>query len=497
MDDDSPTPAEPFRDDDTETALLGAAVSDPGLVPHLLPRVTEHDFASPHHATVWRVIAALSATKRPVSLPAIANELRVEKSYGTVRSGLNFDALPLMAATTEQAEDFARIVGTNGRARRTARAVSRALLRAAQGIHPEDFVSGLLSEVTRAAQSRSSLQSKTFEEIGFKTFERLEREARTTGIGGLTSGLSQLDKRTGGTRPGQLVVIAGRPGMGKSALAMHVGVASAVKSMATADARNERAARTLVFSAEMEDEELFEREMCNDASLDSMIIRRGELKQHHWEAMVTSTNKLASYPIDTFDAPGMTPESIRSAALQKRSEGPIAMVVIDHLGHLELRQRGETRSDASVVGDAARRFKGMAKELGCPVVLLCQLNRKCEERPDKRPILSDLKDSGDIEAAADAVWFVYRDEYYSHGDTKFPGLAEIIIAKQRGGRTGRVFVSFTREFTRFGETTQEQDDLIAAAVGSKQPGGATKSRRGQTAYGVRTQPRQEHDNAAE
>ncbi len=495
---DEPT-TEPFRDDDAETALLGAVVSDPALVAHLLPRVTADDFASSQHGAVWAAIEVIAKAKRAVSLTAIAGELRAQKIYGTIRSALNFDALPLMSASTPQAEDFARTVGMNGRARRTGKALNRAMLCAAQGMHPEDFVSTVLSEVTRASQSRSALQSRTFGETAFATYARLEVEAKAVGIGGLTSGLSRLDKRTGGTRPGQLVVIAGRPGMGKSALAMHVALAAAIKSMQRAEVASARAARTLVFSAEMDDEELFEREMCNDASVDAMVIRRGELKQPQWDALGTSTNKLARYPIDTFDAPGMTPEAIRSAAIQKRAEGPIAMVVIDHLGHLDLRQRGDNRNDAAIVGDAAKRFKGLAKEIGAPVVLLCQLNRKCEERPDKRPILSDLKDSGDIEAAADAVWFVYRDEYYLHGESKFPGLAEIIVAKQRGGRTGRVFVSFTREFTRFGEMTQEQDELVESVTKPKiqtaprpLPGGR---RAGPSAYESRTRGEEQSDAA--
>ena len=467
-------PDERFRDDDAELALLGAVVAVPDHHAIVSPRVVSDDFGNSAIGVAWAAAGALATLGRPITPTGLVGQLRAANALDVVQRAVNLGALPHMVATLVQAEDYARIVARNGRARRMLRAAHRAILAAADATDPEAYVTEALASLTDASTTTDLSDGVELFDLADAFFTRIVDGQRGASAGAHV-GLSALDKKTNGVKDGQLVVIAARPAMGKSALAMQ---------MATEIARSE--GPVLVFSAEMQGAELWTRMVCAAASVDSSRVDANMLASDEYQSIEKAARDIVPLPIRIVDTADITPAAIRATALRHRSRHKTRLVVIDHLHCLKLRETGDKRSDATITGEASRQFKQLAKELGCPIILLAQLNRECEKRPDKRPVMSDLLDSGRIEADADAVWMLYRDDAYKRS-TPLHGISEIGIQKQRGGTTGRVFIRFEREFTRFRDLNDDEQARVDSYLAPPQAG-QSRGRRGYT---------QEQDDAAE
>jgi replicative DNA helicase len=314
---------------------------------------------------------------------------------------------------------------------------------AARCYDAQDDIETLVDEAEKTifeiAQSKKGQGFQPMANIVPKAFDKItqlyDRQELITGV---ATGYDELDKMTAGFQPSEMIIIAARPSMGKTALAMNI-----VQHAALIEKEP-----VAVFSLEMSMESLAMRMLCSLGRIDSQRIRTGKLHESDWPKLTRATGMLADAPIYIDDTAALTVLEMRAKARRLKSENNIGMVVVDYLQLMQGKSGIENR--AQEISDISRSLKAMAKELDVPVVALSQLNRSLESRPDKRPQLSDLRESGAIEQDADVIMFIYRDEVYNKGeDNPNRGLAEVIIGKQRNGPTGSVKLTFLGEFTTF------------------------------------------------
>jgi replicative DNA helicase len=260
-------------------------------------------------------------------------------------------------------------------------------------------------------------------------------------VTGVATGFADLDKMTAGLQPGDLVIVAGRPSMGKTAFALNIGEHVAVNLQMP----------VAVFSMEMGDTQLAMRLLCSVGMLDAQRLRTGRLNEDDWSKLMAATQKTQDAPLYIDETPALSALELRSRArrLARTCKG-LGLIVVDYLQLMSSTRQGENR--AAEVSEISRSLKALAKELNCPVIALSQLNRSLEQRADKRPMMSDLRESGAIEQDADVILFIYRDEVYNP-ETPDKGIAEIIIGKQRNGPTGKVRLTFMGQYTRFANST--------------------------------------------
>jgi replicative DNA helicase len=464
-------PSERFRNDEIETALLGARVADPSVSAIVRAIATADDFGSSERGHLWGLIDALEAQRIPVDLHTITAELTRTEKLATITAALNLDALPFMRVSVARAEHYAKTVAENGRARRVARELHRSLLKLDAATSAAAFADDVATTIAATATKRSGITRHRLPDVAMRYSDHVREVVRNQGrVTGLRTGIAELDRRTGGMRPEQLIVVAGRPGMGKTSLAMKI---------AANVARIERRF-VLVFSLEMGAEELWERAVCDEASIDSTKVHSGTLTNTDADRIDVASQPLAGMPMEIVDQGGLTFADIRGECM--RDADRLGLVVIDALGLMEHGGRAGT-NESTAIGHTTRKLKALAKELKVPVILLCQLNRACEEESDElgghRPASRHLRDSGHIEQDADCVWLIYRDEFYNGTiERDVPKVdkngreierngkpvllrranknrAEIIITKQRGGRCGTIHVQFDAQFTRFANLERE------------------------------------------
>jgi replicative DNA helicase len=440
-----------FRDDAMEYALLGAVLSGPSHLPIAAAKVSAADFALASHARIWSVLLALDAARRPVTLPDLESELRRAGRHATVAADVELSAMRHMRVSLATLESYAERVASNARARRVAAALALAPSLAEQDSDPDVFADAALAQVAEAAKGRAGLEPVSAVDAVSDLDAYVRECAQLRGqLRGVPTGLHDLDRLTQGLRAGHLVIEAGRPGMGKTALAL-----------CHARAAAESGRNVAMFSMEMSRRELVMRLCCADANIDSQDLDAGRLEPHQLADLSAAQQRFSLLPLTIFDQTPLRPEDVRATCLRLAARAPLGLVVVDYLGLFQLPVKtGREREDV-LLGEAAKRMKELARELDCPVVLLCQLNRECEKRPNKRPMPSDLRDSGHLEAHADVILFVYRDEVYNP-ESDDAGVAEIIVAKQRGGGVGVRRVAFEKRYTRFGNLAADPDDWASA-----------------------------------
>jgi replicative DNA helicase len=259
-------------------------------------------------------------------------------------------------------------------------------------------------------------------------------------VTGIRTGFYDLDRMTAGLQKGDLIVLAARPSMGKTAFALNIAEHVAVQE----------GLPVAVFSMEMGASQLALRVVGSLGRIDQQHLRTGRLRDDEWERLPEAASKLSEAPMFIDESPGLNPAELRARArrLARQYGGTLGLIVIDYLQLMSGSSNSSEENRATVLGEISRGMKGLAKELQCPVIALSQLNRSVETRPDKRPMMSDLRESGAIEQDADVIMFIYRDDYYNK-DSKEPGVAEIVLAKQRNGPVGTVKLTFLKPLTRF------------------------------------------------
>lgn len=435
---------------EAEQSVLGGLMLDELAWDRVAEAVAEVDFYRQEHKLIFRVMAKLVGEGRPIDVITLSEELsRIDELEAI--GGLAY--LGELAKNTPSASNitsYANIVRE--------RAILRQLISVANGIADSAFHTAgrssadVLDEAERKVFEIAEARPKeggplSVNPILKKAVERID-ELFTAGddLTGLTSSFTDLDAKTAGLQNSDLIIVAGRPSMGKTTFAMNIVENAAIIGDAP----------ILVFSLEMPAEQLMMRMLASLGRIDQTRVRTGKLEQDDWPKLTGAVNLLKDKPLYIDDTPGLSPTEMRTRARRiAREHGKIGLVMIDYLQLMQV--KGFTEGRTAEISEISRSLKALAKELECPVVALSQLNRGLEQRPNKRPVNSDLRESGAIEQDADVIMFIYRDEVYNE-DSPDKGKAEIIIGKQRNGPIGTVRVAFVGKYSRFEDLVHSYDE---------------------------------------
>ncbi len=424
----------PPHSTEAEESVLGSILLSSDAANEVLDRLSPDDFYVPAHQAIFEAIARLYNENQPIDAVTVSDVLRRAEELDKV-GGVNaitriLDAVP----TAANVSYYADVVEENGLRRRMLRA-SAEIGELALSIDEEieTVIDTAEQKMLAVAEKRVGEGLEALGGLFNGTLERLEElEQQDSELTGVSTGLKDLDKKLAGLQRANLVIVAARPAMGKSTLALNVATSVALRHGPVA-----------IFSLEMSREEIVQRLLCSEARIDSMKLRTGQLGSK-WPDLVKAVNKLYKAPIYVDDAAMVTVTDIRAKCRRLKRKSGLELVVVDYL---QLMQGSNRENRQQEIAEISRNLKNLARELEVPVIGVSQLNRGLESRTDKRPQLGDLRESGAIEQDADVVMFIYRDDYYSEDAQK--GLADILIAKHRSGATGAVKVTFAAEHTRF------------------------------------------------
>jgi replicative DNA helicase len=427
-------------DEDAEISVVGAVLRTETAVAAVLEHVTAADFYRHDLATIFRTAVGLWGAGHPVDPVAVHAKLEETGQSAAAGGKARVHEVAQIVTATANAAHHAKTVRELS--------ILRSLLGAGQDIvqlakergePTRDLVAKAEQRLFEVSQRDDGGELVPLRGSLVETFERVQTlyELGAT-VTGLSSGFPDLDQVTAGFQPGNLVILAARPSMGKSALGLCIAANAAVSA----------GVPTAFFSLEMSVQEIAQRMMCLDSRVDSHKIRTGQLSADDWPRLSAACARLENAPLYVDDTPGLSLLELRSRAQTlKRREPKLGLVVVDYLQLMTA--GGSVESRLQEVSAVSRGLKALAKDLDVPVLALSQLSRAVEQRTDKRPVLSDLRESGSIEQDADIVMFIYRDEYYNHEESEQQGIAELHIAKHRNGPTGTIELAFMKRFAKF------------------------------------------------
>jgi replicative DNA helicase len=435
---------------EAEQAVLGGLMVDNTEWDNIADVLMAEDFYRAEHQLIYQVMMTQSEANSPIDVVTLAESLNSLHELNNA-GGLDYlSELSGNARGTANIHAYAEIIRE--------RAILRRLISVANNIadsgyntggkKAEEIVDEAEQKVFNISDERPQDSGPVFvNPILAKAVERIDELAGTEGdLTGLPSGYTDLDHMTSGWQKSDLVIVAGRPSMGKTAFAMNL-VENAIL---------DQDQPVLVFSLEMPAESLIFRMLSSIGRLDQGKLRTGQLTDDDWPGFNNAVKKLKDRPLYIDDSAGVSPMEMRSRARRiVREHGALGMIVVDYLQLMQI--KGSKEGRVNEISEISRSLKLLAREFECPVIALSQLNRSLEQRPNKRPVMSDLRESGAIEQDADVIAFIYRDEVYNE-DTPDKGVAEVIIGKQRNGPIGTVRLSFLGQFTRFENFTQARYD---------------------------------------
>ncbi len=419
----------PPQDLEAESSVLGAVLLDP--------------------AAITRILDFLQA-EEPIDNITVAAELDkmgvLERVGGRAQLALLQESVP----TAGNAEYYARIVKDKAYKRRLITVGGQVTqLGYEDGLDAEEAVNTAQSHVYAISDDRVGGGLEHIYTLLKPAMDRIDAQmASGGGVIGVPSGFHDLDRLTNGFKESDLIVIAGRPAMGKTSFVLNVALHAAVQQKQP----------IAIFSLEMSKEQLVERMLSEQAQIDAQRMHRGLLSDNEYERLAGAMGPLGDAPIFIDDVPSLDDLTLRLKSRQAKSREGVQMIIVDYLQLMTGRTRGDDSNRVQEVSAISRSLKSIARELKVPVLAISQLSRAPEARPDKRPILSDLRESGSIEQDSDIVMFLYRDEYYNREKSEKPGIAEVIVAKHRNGPTGMVELFFRRELTRFENISHRQLD---------------------------------------
>jgi replicative DNA helicase len=430
---------------DAEMAVLGAMLIEREAQAKVLDLLDEQAFYKPAHQHIFRVMADLFGEGAAIDTVTVGERLRNQNILTELGGSSYLTDLTQVLPTAANVEHYAKLVKEKSILRRLIGAATKIVSTAYQN---QDDVEALLDQaehdIFAIAQSKVE---KGFVVVGdlvhdvIETVERLYQ--RKTHITGLSTGFTDLDAMTSGLQPSNLIIIAGRPSMGKTSFAVNIAEYAAIV--------NKKA--VAIFSLEMSREELMMRMLCSQARVDSHKVRRGYLEKKYWNTLTASASQIAQAPIYIDDSSGLSVLEMRARTRRLAAElaakgTPLELVLVDYMQLM--RGTGKVENRQQEISEISRSLKGLARDLRIPVIALSQLSRRPEEKGrEGRPQLSDLRESGAIEQDADLVAFIYREEVYKPQDLDVQGKAKVIVLKQRNGPTGEVDLAFMREYTRF------------------------------------------------
>lgn len=429
----------PPHDDAAELAVLGAMFLDREAASLALEILQGADFYRPDHRQVFEAAAELYHSGVPIDMITVKNKLEEKQVFEQIGGIAFLASISTAAGSSVNIRHYAAIVEE--------KAVLRRLIQTAGNISQMSYegktdINTIMDTAEKSIfdimQNRHSDQFHHIRDIVVDSIEKIEDIYHSKGkLTGVPTGFVDFDHKTAGLQKSDLILLAARPSMGKTAFALNIIQNAAIRSNVP----------TAVFSLEMSREQLVNRMLCSEAMLDAQRLRTGELTDSDWADLIQAMGPLSQAPIYIDDTSGVTPMEVRSKCRRLKVEKGLGLIVIDYLQLMN--GNGRTDSRQQEISEISRSLKAIAREMEAPVIALSQLSRACEQRADHRPMLSDLRESGAIEQDADVVAFLYRDEYY-FPDTEKKNQAELIIAKQRNGPTGTVDLTWMGQYTKFG-----------------------------------------------
>ena len=428
----------PPHNTDAELSVLGAMLESKEAIANVVEVLNAGDFYTPAHSLVYTAIMDLYGAGRPADAITVAEELARRGELENIGGRPYILGLLEAYPTASSAAYYARIVEEHALLRRLIEAGT--LVQEIGFSMPEDVEDALDNSeevIYRVGDRRLRDDVQPIHKLLVENMEAIEAlYDRGANVTGLASGFADLDDMTAGFQPSNLVIVAARPSMGKSAIMSDFALYAAVQ----------QAAPVVIFSLEMSRHEMVQRFLSSQAKVDSQRLRRGSLQEQDWTRLSAALGRLAEAPIFIDDSASITLMEMRAKCRRLKAKHGLGLILIDYLQLMQSPRRSENRQQE--VSDISRSLKMLAKELAVPVICASQLNRGVEYRQDKRPLLGDLRESGAIEQDADIVMFLYRDEVYNP-DTEEKGEAELLVAKHRNGPTGKVRLAFMNQYTKF------------------------------------------------
>ena len=438
----------PPHDIEAEQAVIGSMLTDKDAVMLAVQKLRAESFYRDDNKLIFEAMVNLYNKSQPIDLITVKDELESMELFDKV-GGIEYLALlPSKVPTTANVEKYIGIVDEKSTLRHLIKAGNEIIeLGYDPTANTEDAMNGAEKKIFDLIQNKNQDGMAPIKDVLIENFTKLEElYNRKQHITGVPSGFTDLDNMTTGFHGSELILLAARPAMGKSAFALNIAANAALKANTS----------VAVFSLEMSKEQLVDRILCSEAMVDSNKVRTGKLEEDDWSKLAGVVGPLSESNIYIDDTPGISVMDIRTKCRKLKMEHNIGLVIIDYLQLVQgsnLRKNGSREQE---IAEISRSLKILAKELNVPVIALSQLSRAVEQRPDHRPMLSDLRESGSIEQDADIVMFLYRDDYYNK-DSEDKGLTEVILAKHRGGSTGMVKLIWMGNYTKFADWAKFED----------------------------------------
>ena len=434
---------------EAEQAIIAAMLLNSDKILTVAEKVTKDDFYQPAYGVLFEAMIEMSHLGKPVDLITLQEYLK-EKDVPPEISNMEFARdLLLNNFISANAEAYADIIHEKAVLRRIIKLNDKVTNSCYQQNAPlEEILEEAEKGIFDLAQTGNSQEYVPIDQVVFNSLDMIEKASKTTGnVTGIPTGFIDLDYKLSGLQKSDLILVAARPSMGKTAFVLNIAQHVAFrKNLSVA-----------IFSLEMSKEQLVNRLLSLESLVDAQSLRTGNLKDHEWEKLIEGASVIGGSKLVIDDTSGITIDEMRSKCRKFKLDLGLDLIIIDYLQLMSGSGSRKNESRQQEISDISRALKGLARELNVPVIALSQLSRAVEQRTDKRPMLSDLRDSGAIEQDADVCMFIYREDYYIP-DTEDKGIAEIIIAKQRNGPIGTVRLAWLPQYTRFGNEERKRED---------------------------------------
>ena len=440
----------PPHDIEAEQAVIGSMLTDKDAVMLAIEKLKEESFYRDDNRAIFVAIVNLYARSEPIDLITVKDELTSMGQFEKI-GGLEYLAiLPDKVPTTANVEKYIKIVEEKGYLRNLIKTANEIIeLGYDQTENVEDIMERAEKKIFDIMQKKNQKGYSAIKDVLIESFTKLEelynQKKRITGV---PTGFIELDYKTAGLHGSDLILLAARPAMGKTAFALNIAANAAIKSKVP----------VAIFNLEMSSEQLVNRILCIESMVDSNKIRTGKLEEEDWVKLAETVGPLSEAQIFIDDTPGISITEIRTKCRKLKMEKDIGLIIIDYIQLIQKSQGSRSASREQEISEISRSLKILAKELNVPVIALSQLSRAVEQRPDHRPMLSDLRESGAIEQDADIVMFLYRDDYYNK-DSEDKDLTEVIIAKHRGGSNGTIKLLWMGQYTKFANLAQGYGEI--------------------------------------
>lgn len=423
---------------EAEKSVLGAAMLSKEVLFDILEKVNAEDFYSKAHGEIFTAISDLQKNNSPVDVLTVSEELKKRNTLEAVGGRPYVAALSLDVPSISNVEEYAKIIAEKATLRRL---ISTADKISSKGYAQQEDTIDILEYAEKGifeiAQSKQHKDMAHISDILMTNLSEISsRMEHKGGVTGVTSGLIDLDKKLSGFQRSDMIVLAARPSMGKTAFALNIALNAALKGNA----------KVLIFSLEMSKEQLGQRLLSMESRVESQKMSTGDVAPEDWSKMATALDSLGKGDIIIDDTPGIKMMEIKNKCRRMKADIGLDMVILDYLQLME-GEKGSANRQQEITG-LSRNMKLLAREMDCPIIVLSQLSRAPDQRENHRPVLSDLRESGAIEQDADVVLFLYRDEVYDP-ETEKPGVCEVIVAKHRNGPIGTVELAWQSKYTRF------------------------------------------------